>query len=239
MTRADDGELTRAQLRALEVLAHGQRLDRRVRSSDHTTNLDGLATLPPAAPVDLCVHHRVADTLEQLGLVERTDRYDFYFRLTDAGHSHVSDDALVPRPVVFRFAGRPPLLNAERSAHWSEHRETTAALRAEACLRARAARLAAMDEVEVRSWPTYADRRSWPDVAGWAPATKAVIDGLVDAGVLPNDTHTVVRRSTFDTPRLGTTDELVVALVPWARALGTDLDLEDAVEVGDRGRRSA
>lgn len=119
------------------------------------------------------------------------------------------------RPVTMRFAGRPPLLNAERAGHWRDHRARTRALRQEACLRARSLRLPRLELVEVRSWPVYVTRASWPDVAGWMPATKAVIDGLVDAGVLPNDTPAVVRRIIFDAPRVGGRCELVVVLVPW------------------------
>jgi hypothetical protein len=145
----------------------------------------------------------------------------------------------VIRPVIFRFAGRPALLNAERSAFWTVHRGTTAALRQEALLRARTAGLPVMDAVAVRSWPTYTTGRSWPDVAGWVPATKAVLDGLVDAGVIANDTWRVVKRSTFDTPRLGDADELVVVLIPWDRAAAGELVvIDDAIQVTDPQRRS-
>lgn len=144
-------------------------------------------------------------------------------------------------PVMIRFDGRPALLNAERSAHWSEHRAATAALRQEACIRARAARLPVMPTVAVRSWPTYTNERSWPDVAGWMPATKAVLDGLVDAGVLADDTWRVVRRSTFEVPRIGDADQLVVVLIPWDRAAADIAELTDAIHVPDASsrRRSA
>lgn len=141
------------------------------------------------------------------------------------------------RPYVLRFAGRPPTLNHERSHHWSEHREVTKAYRDEATLRARTAGIPRLDEVEVRSFPTYRNRQSWPDVAAWFPATKAIIDGFVDAGILPSDTCQVVRRNTFDSPRLGTRDELVVVLIPWVRASGgahvVD-ELVDALAVEER-----
>jgi hypothetical protein len=143
--------------------------------------------------------------------------------------------------VVIRFDGRPALLNAERSGHWSVHRETTAALREETCLRARTAGLPVMDAVAARSWPTYASARSWPDVAAWMPATKAVLDGLVDAGVLRDDTWRVVRRSTFEAPRIGDADQLVVVVIPWDLAAADIAALTDAVEVPDANprRRSA
>jgi hypothetical protein len=133
--------------------------------------------------------------------------------------------------VVIRFAGRPALMNAERSQHWSEHRAATSVLRVETCLRARLAGLPEMDAVAVRSWPTYTTNKSWPDVAAWAPATKAVIDGFDDAGVLPNDSWRVVRRNTFEVPRLGDADELVVVLIPWDLAAAEIGSLVDAVHI--------
>lgn len=117
-----------------------------------------------------------------------------------------------------RIPGRPPLLNAERSSHWRARHADTKAYRMLAAAMARRQKIPALDAVEVRSWPTYLDGRSWPDVAGWFPATKAVIDGLVDAHVLAHDRATVVRRNVFEAPRRGPRVELVVQVIPWARA---------------------
>lgn len=119
-----------------------------------------------------------------------------------------------PAMLTLVFVGRPPLVNWERSVHWTEHRSSTASYRAEAALRAGRHARTPMEVVEVRSWPRYRTRRSWPDVGAWMPATKAAIDGLVDAGVLPGDTPDVVRRMVFETPELGVRDELVVELIP-------------------------
>lgn len=45
-------------------------------------------------------------------------------------------------------------------------------------------------------------RASLPDVGAPILAVKAVIDGLVDAGVLPDDGPAYVRRLTFDAPEV-------------------------------------
>lgn len=37
----------------------------------------------------------------------------------------------------------------------------------------------------------------------------------------------------------GPADELVVVLIPWARSLAADVDLSDALVVGERDRRGA
>lgn len=115
------------------------------------------------------------------------------------------------------FAGRPALINKERSKHWREHRAATKALRTEACLRALSARLSDLGAVEVYSYPTYATRRSWPDVGAWAPSVKAILDGLVDAEVLSGDGPDVVVALHFYAPRLGDEDGLVVDLIPRKR----------------------
>lgn len=117
--------------------------------------------------------------------------------------------------VTLTFGGRPPTLNRERAAHWRRHRSSTAAYRQETKLRFRRLVGAVRPPIEVRSWPTYRSRRSWPDVGAWFPATKAVVDGLVDLGVLPEDHAGIVVRQTFDAPQLAGVDQLVVQLIPW------------------------
>jgi len=45
----------------------------------------------------------------------------------------------------------------------------------------------ALDRIVITATPLHADRRSPQDACACAPATKAAIDGLVDAGVIPDD----------------------------------------------------
>lgn len=111
--------------------------------------------------------------------------------------------------------GRPPTINAERAEHWHAHRRTTREWRELAGWAVRAARLSPLETpVVVTSWPTYRTGRSWPDVGAWAPATKAVIDGLVDAGLLPGDTWETVRYMSYHPPVRGERDGLIVELHP-------------------------
>lgn len=51
--------------------------------------------------------------------------------------------------------------------------------------------------VSVHVVPTSRNRRSRQDVAGCLPAAKAAIDGLVDAGVIRDDTPDTVQAVTF------------------------------------------
>ena len=50
--------------------------------------------------------------------------------------------------------------------------------------------------------------RSMPDVAACYPAVKAAIDGLVDAGVVPDDGPFNVMRITFRAPEIANRDGL-------------------------------
>lgn len=49
-------------------------------------------------------------------------------------------------------------------------------------------------------WGRYPDRRSLPDPDGIAPALKGVLDGLVDAGVVPDDSGVFVAAVTYRRP---------------------------------------
>lgn len=50
------------------------------------------------------------------------------------------------------------------------------------------------------------------DVAACAPAAKAAIDGIVDAGVLPDDSSRYVTSIEFRTPERGS-DKLVIEII--------------------------
>lgn len=83
--------------------------------------------------------------------------------------------------------GRPTTTNA---AHQMHHQQVSADRRrwreAGAWL-ARAARIPALDAISLHVWGRYPNRRSLPDPDALAPAVKGVLDGLVDAGVIPDD----------------------------------------------------
>lgn len=115
--------------------------------------------------------------------------------------------------MVYRYPARPWTLNAERRDHWSQARALTREWR------------------EAFSWLAMRDRRRFfacsitvvvqmrpplQDTGNAYGSAKAAIDGLVDAGVLPNDGPEVVRRLTFRAPiRAGKTDPEFLALVVW------------------------
>lgn len=97
--------------------------------------------------------------------------------------------------------GRPHTLNVERSGHWRTHRQRTRATRDTVAILARAQKIPSLDRVAIDATPILRDRRT-QDVGACFPTAKAAIDGLVDAGVLPDDTPLYVVRLTFHAPEL-------------------------------------
>lgn len=78
-----------------------------------------------------------------------------------------------------------PLLNANRRVHWRVRHERTKAIREAAYLLARG-QVPALTRAQVIAEYRPPDRRR-RDVHNLYPSAKAAVDGLVDAGVLPDD----------------------------------------------------
>lgn len=106
---------------------------------------------------------------------------------------------------------RPEPMNAHRTLHHHARarvdkswRDEVAYLAIAARPRARFARAAITVEQTCRAGTTL------PDVGACYPAAKAAIDGLVDAGVIPNDTPEHLVSLTFTAPAHGERDSLVL-----------------------------
>lgn len=100
------------------------------------------------------------------------------------------------------YEKRPPTMNAYRSLHFHQKGKLDREWREAFAWRARAARIPKLDRVLVTAAPVVASRRSLPDVGACFPAVKAAIDGLVDAGVIPDDTPEHVGAITFVAPEV-------------------------------------
>jgi hypothetical protein len=74
--------------------------------------------------------------------------------------------------------------------------------------------LGALDRVRIHATPVHANRRNPSDVGACLPSVKAVIDGLVDAAVLPGDGPEHVVALTFHPVVIDSWDGLSVCLVP-------------------------
>jgi hypothetical protein len=111
---------------------------------------------------------------------------------------------------TLRYERRPPTLNVERQQNRFLRAAWGKEWRAE--FARQAANLAPLTSIEVTVLPELRNRSSQPDTGACIGAAKAAIDGLVDAGVLPDDGPKYVRRLTFLAPVVTGTDALVLRI---------------------------
>ena len=103
---------------------------------------------------------------------------------------------------------RPWTSNAERRWHHMERAAKTRDTREAFGWMAKSQHVPALAAIEVYATPLAKDRRWRQDVGACFPAVKAAIDGLVDAGVLPDDNPQFVRALTFYPAEIGDMDGL-------------------------------
>jgi Holliday junction resolvase RusA-like endonuclease len=118
--------------------------------------------------------------------------------------------------IVVDHLGRPPTTNRLRTVHYRVRAATDKEWRDAGCILARQAKVPKMSACTVSVHGRYPTRSSLPDLDGIAPALKAVLDGIVDAGVLTDDRYPFVQRITYDPPVIakGQPAALVVTLTP-------------------------
>lgn len=108
----------------------------------------------------------------------------------------------IVRPVSVRIElpPRTVLINANDTLHFRKKAERVKAIRNAAWGIARSMKVPAYERLHVYFviHPDTRGRRR--DPGNWAPSAKAAVDGLVDAGVLPDDNHT---RLLGPDPRIG------------------------------------
>jgi crossover junction endodeoxyribonuclease RusA len=89
-----------------------------------------------------------------------------------------------------------PLLNANDRTHHMTRAKRTAMIRAEAYKAAKAQPFLPFGKVRIRCIYRAPDNRK-RDVVNLYPSFKAVIDGIVDAGVIKDDNDTIVKEVSF------------------------------------------
>lgn len=104
------------------------------------------------------------------------------------------------RPHVVEVWGEMWTLNKERTLHHFSRAKKVKEWREAACVVAQARKIPKMKAVEVRFTPHRRNRQGMADTGGHFPVAKAIIDGLVDAGVLTGDGPDIVRRLVFEAP---------------------------------------
>ena len=118
--------------------------------------------------------------------------------------SHV---VVIPAPCSF--------LTANQRHHWAVKAKLTAAWRDRAAWSAQAAKLPAIEgRVHIMATVHRDTRLGRWDVTNWAPTAKAAIDGLVDAGVLVDDSNRYVVGPDMRAGEARPTPALVLTITP-------------------------
>lgn len=105
---------------------------------------------------------------------------------------------------------RPRSLNAERTAHWTLHSVQTANERRAWFVEARNAKVPPLAAVTITAQPNYAEGQQ--DTGNCYPTIKAAIDGLVDAGIIADDTGEYVHSITMLAPGSTKIDALTLLI---------------------------
>lgn len=104
---------------------------------------------------------------------------------------------------------RPTTLNQERKVNrWQARATDTKWWRTEFCEAAVEGELPFMGRVHISVYPLHKNGRSPQDCGACFPAAKAAIDGLIDAGIVDNDTPDIVVQIDFHAPQITGEDGL-------------------------------
>jgi len=90
------------------------------------------------------------------------------------------------------FVDRTSWMSANQRLHWRDRRRRTERVRTDAGWIARAASIPRLERAHIEAHVSYPKGTGRSDPANAYPTIKAMIDGLVDAGVFPDDDHTRV-----------------------------------------------
>lgn len=91
------------------------------------------------------------------------------------------------RHIVIPLSHTKPPITANNRLHWAQRARIVKDLRTEAFLRARSQRLPSADKITFRLHYRPRDNRR-RDVGNLMPTHKALLDGIVDAGIVEDDT---------------------------------------------------
>lgn len=112
---------------------------------------------------------------------------------------------------AIEYDKRPWTTNAERSGNRWERAKKTKEWRTAYALLAAELNPPRLSWCHVRAEPWLKNRSGVQDTGACHPAVKAAVDGLVDAGILIDDTPDIVRSITYVAPKIGR-DALVLLI---------------------------
>lgn len=129
----------------------------------------------------------------------------------ESGFLRASGVEEVEEEWVIEYNEKPWTHNAERRMNMHVRGKVVKQWRTDFCLLAKYEKIPRLTSAKIRVTP-YQKRGKLQDVAACAPAAKAAIDGLVDAGVLPDDSSKFVTSIEFASPERGD-DKLVLTII--------------------------
>lgn len=97
----------------------------------------------------------------------------------------------MPRQFIVPLSFDKPPLNLNQRMHWTQRAKITKAVRHEVMVRCRAARIPKAKHVTVQLVYRPRDRRR-RDASNLTATHKPIMDGIVDAGIIPDDTPAYV-----------------------------------------------
>jgi crossover junction endodeoxyribonuclease RusA len=100
------------------------------------------------------------------------------------------------------YEKRPWTLNAERTWHYHKRAQHVKEWREVFCLLALQQKIPKLKVISLIVEPIIRDARSLPDLASCFPSYKAGLDGIVDAGVIPDDGPKYVKAVLFRAPKI-------------------------------------
>jgi hypothetical protein len=107
---------------------------------------------------------------------------------------------------------RPWTANAERRWHYHKRARVVKDCRERFAWLTLEAKIPKQDCITISATPLLKRKVAIPDVAACFPAVKAAIDGIVDAGVIPDDDPCHLRQICFHAPEFGEKDGLRIVL---------------------------
>jgi crossover junction endodeoxyribonuclease RusA len=110
-----------------------------------------------------------------------------------------------------RFPRRPFTINAERRMHFHERARHVKEWRFLAAVAAKRKSIPPLRAVHIHSHPHLKGRLQ--DADACHPTVKAIIDGLVDAKVIPDDDPRYVKAVTYHAPTRAKADFIIVRVV--------------------------
>ena len=118
--------------------------------------------------------------------------------------------------MILEIEGRPLNLNAERKMEVRQRSRAKRKIREDATWlwQSQKSKAPLVFPWRVIATPFYRTRAGCPDTGACYPTVKSVIDGAVDAGILPDDSPEYVGSILFNAPVMGTggPDKLVLEI---------------------------